>query len=77
VNVILYVKDECSLCEDAEQMLRHLQKRLRFSLEIVDVENDPEAYRRYRDKVPVLLIDGEEVPAAPVDEDRLLAALSF
>lgn len=77
MNVVLYVKDECSLCEEAEQKLRHLQKKLRFTLTIVDIEVDPEAHGSYRDRVPVLLVDGEEVAVTALDEERLRAALLF
>jgi thioredoxin reductase (NADPH) len=38
--------------------LQHLQGRFSFDIQVVDVDNHPEAEARWGDKVPVLL-DGE------------------
>ena len=56
-------------------MLRRLQKKIRFDLDLVDIGEDDELFRKYWDRVPVVLADGVEVAAAPVDEKRLAAAL--
>jgi hypothetical protein len=56
-------------------MLRRLQKVIRFDLDLVDIGADDELFRKYWDRVPVILADGVEVAAAPVDEKRLAAAL--
>ena len=72
----LFTKGECGLCEEAEELLRRLQKRIRFQLEIVDIQEDMAIYDRYRDRVPVVAVDGREVAAAPIDGRRLEAAVS-
>ena len=72
----LFTKRECGLCEGAEELLRRLQKRIRFQLEIVDIQEDMAIYDRYKDRVPVVAVDGKEVAAAPIDERRLAAAVS-
>lgn len=72
----LYTKTECGLCEEADEMLRRLQRDIRFDLEYVDIETDSLAYGRYWDRIPVVAVEGREVAAAPIDEDRLRAFLA-
>ena len=52
-------------------MLRRLQKKSSFELEIVDIENDRSLFDEYWIRIPVIAMDGEEVAAAPLDEKRL------
>ncbi len=75
MKVTLYSKSECGLCDQAEEMLRRLGKTLPLEIEIVDIESDPALYERYWARVPVV-VAGEEIGAAPLDEDLLQKALS-
>jgi glutaredoxin len=75
LKVTLLSTADCGLCRKAEAMLRRLQKVIRFDLDLVDIGADDELFRKYWDRVPVVLADGVEVAAAPVDEKRLAAAL--
>ena len=43
---------------------------------VTDVDADPELRAEYGDRVPVILIDGEEHGYWQVEEDRLRAALT-
>lgn len=75
MRVTLYTKAQCRLCEEAEVMLRRLQRNIHFDLEFVDVETDAAAYQRFGERIPVIAVDNEEVAAAPLDETRLQALL--
>jgi glutaredoxin len=74
--VTLYTAADCGLCLEAEEELRRLQQRIRFRLEIVDIASDESVLDRYRERVPVVAVDGREVAAAPLDLRRLRRALS-
>ena len=41
-------------------MLENVRVEIPFELEEVDITDDPELERRYRERLPVVLIDGEE-----------------
>jgi hypothetical protein len=75
LKVTLLVTADCGLCGKAEVMLRRLQAKIRFDFDRVDIGADDSLFRKYWDRVPVVLADGVEVAAAPVDEKRLAAAL--
>jgi len=76
LKVTLYTKEDCGLCEEAEEALRRAQKLIHFETELVYIEDDPALFSRYQDRVPVVFVRGEEVASAPVEEARLLAVLS-
>ena len=50
----------CHLCESAERVLAQVQADIPFELEKVDITDDPKLERRYRERIPVVLVDGEE-----------------
>jgi hypothetical protein len=56
-------------------MLRRISGKIRFELELVCIEVDSATYARYRDRIPVVVVNGEEVAAAPLDEKRLASVL--
>ncbi len=76
MKVSLYTKSDCGLCREAEEVRRRLRRTIQFQLALVDIEACPSVFERYRDRVPVVEVDGEEVASAPLDEERLRAALS-
>ena len=74
--VTLYVTGDCHLCEEAERLLRRLARKVGFRLERVDISSDAALYERYCLAVPVLVVDGEAVLSAPLDEGRVREALA-
>lgn len=75
MKVTLLVTEDCGLCRQAEAILRRLQTKIRFDIDLVDIGVEDDLFRKYWDRVPVVMLDGEEIAAAPVDEKRLAAAL--
>jgi glutaredoxin len=59
-RVELYFAPECHLCESARRVLENVRAEIPFELDEVDITDDPELERRYRERLPVVLIDGEE-----------------
>ncbi|MFO7245717.1 MAG: glutaredoxin family protein [Thermaerobacter sp.] len=74
-RVRFYTKAGCELCEHALAVVLRAQRRIPFDLEQVDITADPELFQRYRYRIPVVEIDGEEVFDLTVREDRLLERL--
>ena len=76
LRVMLYTREDCGLCHEAEDMLKRIQGSVRFEIDVVDVDTDVDAHSKYCDRVPVIVVEDEEVDAAPLDEKRLRAALT-
>jgi hypothetical protein len=67
-RVRLMEKPDCGLCDEALASLRRLTRRTRLDIERVDVTHDPSLERRYVLRVPVLVIDEDELDVAGLDE---------
>jgi glutaredoxin len=74
-RVTLVTRAGCHLCDEATMVLRRLSAENGFAWDELDVDADPEWADAYGDKVPVILVDGEEHGYWRVEEARLLRAL--
>ena len=57
----------CSLCDKAVFILRRIKEHERVEVFVENIENKSE-YKYYLNKVPVILVNGEEVSVYKVDE---------
>jgi glutaredoxin len=67
----VYSKPDCHLCEDAMAALRGLQQELGFVLEERDITADEALHRAYFERIPVVVVDGEELCDYTVEEARV------
>lgn len=70
-RVTLYHAAGCHLCESARRVLAKVRAEHPFDLEEVDISGDPELERRYRERIPVVAVDGEEAFTYFVHPDGL------
>jgi glutaredoxin len=70
-TVTVYSKPDCHLCRRAMAALRALQAELRFELAERDVTSDDALHRAYLERIPVVMLDGEELFEYFVDETVL------
>jgi glutaredoxin len=70
-KVQLYFAQGCHLCESARRVLERVRAEVPFEFEEIDISGDPELERRYRESLPVVVIDGEEAFTYYVHPDAL------
>ena len=70
-RVTLVVARDCHLCERARDELGALALELGFAIEEVDISGEPELERRYREWIPVIEVEGEEVSHYRVEAPAL------
>ena len=75
VNLTIYSKNDCHLCDVAKEILLKVQKESPFSLTEIDIEKDSTAFERYRYLIPVVEIDGKIAFIYRVDENELIELL--
>ncbi len=62
LEVRLYGKPGCHLCEQAEELIEDLSKEFPLSLQTLDITADPVLFDRYRYEIPVIaLVDGRSL----------------
>ena len=74
-SLILYLRQDCSLCEEMIAELVALRARLDIEVRLVDIDADEDLRQRFDHKVPVLVEGDEEICHHFLDEDMLLAHL--
>jgi glutaredoxin len=72
VQVIIYTRRGCHLCEEARGEILKAGRRDAYTLEEVDIETDPELVRRYGWEIPVVAIDGAIVFKYRVTADEFV-----
>jgi glutaredoxin len=70
-NVTLYSKPDCPLCDEARGALDRVRDRLPFDLLEIDITTDADLEAAYRERIPVVAVDGEELFDFHVDEQVL------
>jgi thiol-disulfide isomerase/thioredoxin len=66
--VDLFGRPGCHLCDDARAQLAALAEEVPFTLVEHDIEADDDLHRRYLERIPVVLLDGQHLFDFFVDE---------
>ncbi|MFO7263615.1 MAG: hypothetical protein A6D91_01215 [Bacillaceae bacterium G1] len=74
MEVTLYSRPGCTLCEEARKDLEALENEYGFVLQVVNIDDEPELLSRYGDRIPVVAIDGETVLETRVSRFRFRKA---
>jgi glutaredoxin len=69
--VTIYLAHGCHLCESAQRVLAAVRAEVPFELVEVAIDGDPELERAYRERIPVIAVDGEEAFTYFVHPDGL------
>jgi len=72
----MYSRPRCGLCDRAREVILAVSARASFEFDEVNVEGDDDLESRYGLRVPVVLVDGEELFEAAVDEALLASAVA-
>lgn len=74
-DVLLYRRDGCHLCDDAEANLRALALHLPFRLVLVDIAADAAVEERYLLDIPVVEVGGELICKLTLDIEAVRSAV--
>lgn len=72
-RVVVYTRDGCGLCREAERIVAREARG--HDVELVDVDADPDLQRAYNVRVPVVEVDGVEVAEGRVPPGAVRTAL--
>jgi glutaredoxin len=75
-EVIVYSKPGCCLCDDIKVKLEVLQARHAFTLRTVNILDDPEAYEKFKEEIPVVFINGKKAFKYYLNEEQFLKKLA-
>ncbi|MBI4538284.1 MAG: glutaredoxin family protein [Gemmatimonadetes bacterium] len=70
-RIEIFTKRDCHLCDVAKAALLRVQREVPFELREIDIESSAELYVAYKERIPVIAIDGKPAFQFRVDEERL------
>jgi glutaredoxin len=73
--VTMYSRTICGLCDEARDVILAVRAEHPFEYEEVLVDGDADLEGRYGERVPVVLVNGEEEFDLSVDPERLRGIL--
>jgi len=59
VNITIYSKKDCHLCDVAKETLLGIQQEFPFSIIEIDIESDKTVFEKYKHLIPVIEMDGK------------------
>ena len=60
ITIEIMTKSGCCLCDDAREIIEQVIAEIPAEIKMTDIESDPELLERYKEKIPVVLINGKE-----------------
>ena len=60
ITIEIMARKDCGLCDDAKTIIEQVIAEFPAEIKMTDIESDPELFKRYKEKIPVVLINGEE-----------------
>ena len=73
--VVVYSKPGCCLCDDVKEQLEVLRVHHAFDLRVVNILEDPEAYEKFKEEIPVVFINGKKAFKYYLNEEPFLKKL--
>jgi glutaredoxin len=71
-KITIMSKPGCHLCHEAVRVVQNVVgSRIAALIEEVDITSDQDLLEKYRDDIPVILVDGVEKFRHTVDPDKL------
>ena len=74
-EVLLFSRPRCGLCDEARETILAVRGRVPFSFREVDVSGDDALELEYGIRIPVVLVDGDELAEIHVSEQELEEAV--
>ena len=75
-QVVLYSKPGCHLCDEVKAQLERLRKTHPFEWREMNILDEPEAFERFKEEIPVVFINGRKAFKYHLDEKQFLRRLN-
>lgn len=72
MEVVIYSKPGCHLCDDVKAKLVRLREALHFDLREVNILEDSESFEKYQEEIPVVLMNGRKSFKYRLDEREFI-----
>jgi glutaredoxin len=74
-KVVIFSRQNCHLCHEAEKIVREVLSEISFELEVINIDGNTELESLYGEEVPVTMINGAKHDYFRVDKKRFSEAV--
>ena len=60
IKIEILTKNDCCLCEEAKGIVESVLPDYPATLKLTDIESDPSLFESFKERIPVVRINGEE-----------------
>ncbi len=60
IIIEILTKQDCCLCDEAKAVVTEVIQGFPVTLKMTDIESEPNLFAQYKEKIPVVRINGEE-----------------
>jgi len=71
LNITIYSKKECHLCDIAKEELEAIRREFDFSIKEINIEKDTIAFEKFKHLIPVVEVDGKIISTGKVDGKKI------
>lgn len=75
IEIVLYSKPDCHLCDVAKKIIAACQQERPFALRVVDISGDAQLIAQFGNDIPVVMLGKKEIARHFVRRDQLLQAV--
>lgn len=72
MDIVLYSKPGCCLCDEVKEQLARLRKRTPFDWREVNILEDARTFEQFKEEIPVVFINGRKAFKFHLDENEFL-----
>ncbi|MCP8617648.1 glutaredoxin family protein [Salirhabdus salicampi] len=70
-TITLYIKERCPLCDEAKELLFLFRDDYDFTIEEIDIYQDPYLLEKYHLSIPVIRIKNKELDGAHLNYGKV------
>ena len=71
IQIEILTKKDCALCDDAKEVVERVLPDFPATLKMIDIESYSDLFEKYKEKIPVVRINGKENFVYKVNEITL------
>ena len=71
IQIDILTKKDCALCDDAKEVVERVLPDFPATLKMIDIESHSDLFEKYKEKIPVVRINGKETFVYKVHEITL------
>ena len=72
IEIVLYSKPGCCLCDEVKAQLAKLRRGVPFDLREVNILEDPRTFEQFKEEIPVIFVNGKKAFKFHLDENDFL-----